>query len=311
MLCGVISLVRLQGKFEFDHSSEWNSSRTESPRAPWGCGVCWHCTNPTVNYPNVVKVNSTLARYQVCLLAFDSLAESDEPPRGAADLRDGRAAVDTSVYCAAGHDHHGPQDHVPRHQDPLGPCPGGPALDVQGRDDHELRAGGRAAALLRVRVPRAGSHLRAARHAHRPPQGHHPFSPWVTPPPSPPAFHVRDACCDAACDAQVVVSAAEVRGQRRGRGPLLANLVNTSGFLHKRTHCRRWNAHRNVTFSKFLMHFHHLRDSNVRSCVSCFVCACRVSSTHIAALLASLPLAARPSLREPFGERFLEGEPGL
>ena len=37
--------------------------------------------------------------------------------------------------------------------------------------------------------------------------------------------------------------------------PLLGKLVHTFVFLYERTHSRRRNAYKNVTFSKFLMHF--------------------------------------------------------
>ena len=37
--------------------------------------------------------------------------------------------------------------------------------------------------------------------------------------------------------------------------PLLGNVVHTFDFLYKHTHSRKWNAHKNVTFSKLLMHF--------------------------------------------------------
>ena len=47
--------------------------------------------------------------------------------------------------------------------------------------------------------------------------------------------------------------------------PRLGNLVHTFDFLYKRTHLRRWNAHKNMKFSKFLMHlsypnFKHFQD---------------------------------------------------
>ena len=55
------------------------------------------------------------------------------------------------------------------------------------------------------------------------------------------------------------------QGLCRGRGwgggvawasPTLGNLVHTYiDFLYKRTYSRRWNAHKNMTFSTFLMHF--------------------------------------------------------
>ena len=38
--------------------------------------------------------------------------------------------------------------------------------------------------------------------------------------------------------------------------PLLGNSVRTFDFLYEHTHSRRRKAHKNVTFSKFLLHFH-------------------------------------------------------
>ena len=56
------------------------------------------------------------------------------------------------------------------------------------------------------------------------------------------------------------------RGRGWGRGGTLGQLVHTFDFLYEHTHSRRRNAHKNVTFSNFLMNFQPFKRLKFHKC---------------------------------------------
>ena len=97
------------------------------------------------------------------------------------------------------------------------------------------------------------------------------------------------------------------QGPRRGRPggglspPLLGHLVQTFDFLYERTHSRRHNAHKNVTFkNSHYMHFQpftNFSGERMPSYPPCSVAACTFASSH-SPLTRTSERAQRPLKRD-------------